>query len=245
MSFITTGQLAKQANVSVRTVQYYDRKGILLPSDYSEGGRRLYSEKDLQRLQLICFLRDLDFSIVQIKRILAEDNSYKVIELILKQHLCDLQTEVDSKVKKIDRLVNLSKELNLWKDVSEETLTAVSRKMENHKKQKHTYICLISLSLLANILLGVSIWLSFQWHNVWPFVIGVVIALAYTMSLVNYFYHQFAYLCPECHQLFQPVFKAFLLARHTPKTRRLTCPNCHQTSYCMEVLMPNEKDPIV
>ena len=41
MSKYTTGELAKLCGVTVRTVQYYDTRGILIPSDLSEGGRRL------------------------------------------------------------------------------------------------------------------------------------------------------------------------------------------------------------
>lgn len=57
----STGELAKAAGVTVRTVQYYDKRGILLPSQLTEGGRRIYTESDLERLKIICFLRDLDF----------------------------------------------------------------------------------------------------------------------------------------------------------------------------------------
>ncbi len=46
MSKYTTGEIAKLCGVSVRTVQYYDERGILIPSELSEGGRRLYSEDD-------------------------------------------------------------------------------------------------------------------------------------------------------------------------------------------------------
>lgn len=44
---LTTGELAKACHVSVRTVQYYDKKGILSPVDMSEGGRRLYDKQSL------------------------------------------------------------------------------------------------------------------------------------------------------------------------------------------------------
>ena len=59
MSKYTTGDLAKLCSVTVRTVQYYDARGILIPSELSEGGRRLYSEDDLKRMKIICFLRSL------------------------------------------------------------------------------------------------------------------------------------------------------------------------------------------
>ena len=50
MSQFSTGELAKAAEVSVRTVQYYDQRGILTPSEVTEGGRRIYHEPDLERL---------------------------------------------------------------------------------------------------------------------------------------------------------------------------------------------------
>ena len=57
MSKYTTRELAKLCSVTVRTVQYYDTRGILIPSELSEGGRRLYSDDDLRRMKIICFLR--------------------------------------------------------------------------------------------------------------------------------------------------------------------------------------------
>ena len=71
MSLYTTGELAKKCNVSVRTIQYYDERGILVPTDLTEGGRRLFSEEDVATLETICFLRDLDISIKDI----AEKNN--------------------------------------------------------------------------------------------------------------------------------------------------------------------------
>ena len=72
MSKYTTGELAKLCNVTVRTVQYYDKRGILIPTELSEGGRRLYSESDLQRLKVICFLREVDVPIDAISQLLEE-----------------------------------------------------------------------------------------------------------------------------------------------------------------------------
>ena len=55
MSKYTTGEMAKLCGVTVRTVQYYDTRGILIPSELSEGGRRLYSEDDLKRMRSSVF----------------------------------------------------------------------------------------------------------------------------------------------------------------------------------------------
>ncbi|MFA6941746.1 MAG: MerR family transcriptional regulator [Clostridiaceae bacterium] len=46
----TTGELSKRCSVSVRTVQYYDKEGLLKPSELSQGGRRLYTEEDMLKL---------------------------------------------------------------------------------------------------------------------------------------------------------------------------------------------------
>lgn len=53
MSLYTTRELAKKCGVLVRTVQYYDERGILVPTDLTEGGRRLFSEDDVATLETI------------------------------------------------------------------------------------------------------------------------------------------------------------------------------------------------
>ena len=62
MSMYTTGEVAKLCGVTVRMVQYYNARNIMIPSELSEGGRRLYSEDDLKRMKIICFLRELEIN---------------------------------------------------------------------------------------------------------------------------------------------------------------------------------------
>ena len=85
MSKYTTGEVAKLCGVTVRTVQYYDTRGILVPSELSEGGRRLYSEEDLRRMKIICFLRELGLPINAISQLLSEEDPGSVISLLLEQ----------------------------------------------------------------------------------------------------------------------------------------------------------------
>ena len=73
MSQYTTGEMAKACGVTVRTVQFYDQKGILIPSALSEGGRRLYSEDDLKKMKIICFLRDTGLSLDTIGQLMKEE----------------------------------------------------------------------------------------------------------------------------------------------------------------------------
>ena len=94
MSKYTTGEMAKLCGITVRTVQYYDSRNILVPSELSEGGRRLYSEEDLKRLKIICFLRELDLPINSIAQLLAEEDPGSVIDLLLVQQEQVLRSEI-------------------------------------------------------------------------------------------------------------------------------------------------------
>jgi len=55
--FMSVGEVAKKIGVTVRTLQYYDKIGLLSPSAESEGGRRLYTDKDLVMLHQIISLK--------------------------------------------------------------------------------------------------------------------------------------------------------------------------------------------
>lgn len=91
MSKYTTGEIAKLCGVTVRTVQYYDTRGILIPSELTEGGRRLYSEEDVKRMKIICFLRELGLPIDSISQLLSEDDFGSVISLMLDQQEATLK----------------------------------------------------------------------------------------------------------------------------------------------------------
>ena len=83
MSQYTTGEMAKLCGITVRTVQFYDQRGILTPSALTEGGRRLYSGEDLKRMKIICFLRDTGLSLDTISRLLKEEDPGSVIAVFL------------------------------------------------------------------------------------------------------------------------------------------------------------------
>ena len=65
--YMTIGEVAKKMRTTVRTLQYYDKEGLLSPSAESEGVRRLYTDKDLVTLHQILSLKSLGFSLDDIK----------------------------------------------------------------------------------------------------------------------------------------------------------------------------------
>jgi len=69
----TIGQLVQTSGVSIRTLRYYDSIDLLKPSDYTEGGHRLYTTEDLSTLQNIKSLQFLGLSLKEIKDILQKN----------------------------------------------------------------------------------------------------------------------------------------------------------------------------
>ncbi len=67
---MTVHEVSKLAGVSVRTLQYYDKIGLLHPSKYSDAGYRLYADTDLERLQQILLFRELEFPLKDIRKIM-------------------------------------------------------------------------------------------------------------------------------------------------------------------------------
>lgn len=68
--FYHTGEFACKASVSIRTLRYYDKVGLLSPSGYTEAGYRLYTDTDFLRLQQILALKFLGFSLDEIRQCL-------------------------------------------------------------------------------------------------------------------------------------------------------------------------------
>ena len=66
----TVNEVSKLAGVSIRTLQYYDKIGLLNPTGYTDAGYRLYDDTDLERLEHILLFRELEFSLKDIKEIL-------------------------------------------------------------------------------------------------------------------------------------------------------------------------------
>ena len=111
MSKYTTGEVARLCDVSVRTVQYYDSRGILIPSELSEGGRRLYSEEDVRKMRIICFLRQAGLSIGSIGQLMEEKDPGSVIEILLSQQEEQLRGEVAEREQQLEMLSGIRREM--------------------------------------------------------------------------------------------------------------------------------------
>jgi DNA-binding transcriptional MerR regulator len=237
----TTGELAKLCGVSVRTVQYYDSRNILVPSELSEGGRRLYSEDDLKRMRIICFLREAGISIHRINELFADAHPEKIILILLDQQEQELQEELAEQQKKLRIVESIKRELREIEHFSVDSIHDIARIM----KEKHKLARMRGLMVLIGIPVTVLQWISIiLWITNglwWLFILWACIAIPYGIGVSVYYMNHVAYICPACHNVFRPRFKESFWAYHTPRMRRLTCPECHRKSLCLEIYKEKEK----
>ncbi len=234
MSKYTTGEIAKLCGVSVRTVQYYDSRNILTPSELSEGGRRLYSEDDLKKMQIVCFLRDLDLSLSSIGELLSEEHPENVISVLLDEQEAALQKEIEKKQTTLDKLSELKKTLKTVERFSVESIGDVAYALENKKKMKQLHTILLISGIPIAVLQWTSIILWIVSGIWWLFVAYVLLEIPYAVWISHFYFKRVVYICPQCHAVFKPTLKEALWARHTPTLRKLTCTACSYHGFCVE-----------
>lgn len=240
MSKYTTGEIAKLCGVSVRTVQYYDSRNILIPSELSEGGRRLYTEDDLKRMRIICFLREAGFSISSIGELLAEEDPEKILSVLLDQQEELLREELEERQRKLGIVKSIRRELKELEHFSVESIGDIAHVMKNKNELKRlrTVALITDIPVIALQVGSIILWITKGiW---WLFAVWVGVTAVYGVWLSAYYFGHIAYICPECHEVFRPRFKEVFWARHTPKMRRLTCPSCGRKGLCVEVYAEKE-----
>jgi DNA-binding transcriptional MerR regulator len=110
------GELARRTGLTIRTLHHYDEIGLLSPSVRGESGHRLYTEADIARLQRIVSLRQLGFSLDEVRACLdrADFSPHRVIEL----HLARLREQITMQTRLSERLEGLAKHLRDAAEVS-------------------------------------------------------------------------------------------------------------------------------
>lgn len=74
--YYSSGEFARMAHVTLRTVRYYDKQELLKPSYVTDSGARFYTDEDFARLSQILLLKYLGFSLDDIREMLIDDSDY-------------------------------------------------------------------------------------------------------------------------------------------------------------------------
>lgn len=230
-----TGELADLCNVTVRTVQFYEKKGLLnaRKSTITPHGRRLFDEESKETLQVILILKSFGFKLKDIQIIINEQVDLKVIRTMVSER----EAEVEKEIKKLSQL---QKEIKQYQNyISKSSIAPLNKLLNTHQIMKRNkYQNKISSSFIKKLLpiafiqYGIIIFsiLNKSWK---PVVLNFPILMIFT-NLLTYQHHQIReYLCPNCQCLFSPSFKRWVIAKHTPNTRKLECVKCKETNYCI------------
>lgn len=110
-NFMAIGEVAKKMGVTVRTLQYYDKEGLLSPSTHSEGGRRLYSSKDLIMLHQVLSLKSLGFTLDDIKERLIKLETPKDVANALSEQADDIRNKIKNLQDSLKAIEQLKEEV--------------------------------------------------------------------------------------------------------------------------------------
>ena len=229
----TIGEAAKKLQVSTRTLRFYEEKDLVRPAYTEENGYRFYSEEQIRQIELILFLKELGFSLRQIKMLIQDKHGGQSLDLLLKEQYQENQRKIDKLSKKQRKIEHLQKiKLSRVVLTNHSGIKDIMRK-ENRLSALRRRMCFLGILLILGELIGISLLYAFK-VQMSVAVIGITVVGAIAFS--KYYYDNVEYVCPNCGDVFIPSFLTFNLAPHTPKFRKLTCPRCGKRSYCLEII---------
>src|SRR5438445_1307000 len=130
-------QFSELTSVTVRSLHYYDEIGLLTPSGRTEAGHRLYSEKDLLRLQQISTLKFLGFSLDVIKSIVLKENFDIKDSLKIQAEMLFSESE---KMNKAAKLIHfLINSLETDKKIDWQTVTKIIEVMQMDQLEQNQW----------------------------------------------------------------------------------------------------------
>ncbi|MDA8079044.1 MAG: heavy metal-responsive transcriptional regulator [Nitrospiraceae bacterium] len=123
MKYLSIGQLAKQAEVNIDTIRYYERRGLLSPPRRKESGYRQYLDDAIVRIRFIKHAKELGFSLDEIAELLSLKLNPKTKCGDVKNRAQEKISEIEGKIQMLERmrltLVRLTKMCEEGKQVSE------------------------------------------------------------------------------------------------------------------------------
>lgn len=116
--YYSIGQTAKICNISIQTLRYYDKIGLMKPSEIDRSsGYRYYSNLDILHIKIVQDMKSLDFSLEEIRYTLQSESLDRLMGLLKAKHEEALQeklrleritTSIEQRIKQIDALLELN-----------------------------------------------------------------------------------------------------------------------------------------
>src|SRR6266536_2741636 len=106
---LSSGDLARAAGTTVRTIRFYEEEGLLKPAVVSDGGHRRYTEDDLEKLRLISDLRELGLSLGEIRAVLELRAGCRTAGELAGRFQSVLMSHIDQAQRRLDRLKRVKK----------------------------------------------------------------------------------------------------------------------------------------
>ena len=234
MSTYTTGEMAKLCNVSVRTVQFYDTKGILHPSELTEGGRRIYNDDDLHKFQIICTLKSIGLSLSSIKNIIDSELSGKILTLLLKEQVDLLTDEIGERQKQLEMINIIIDNMNDKTIIPANTILDIENYMEKKKKNrnmKNLTLIYVGVGIVSALGLSFMVWLIMSqiWWGLALYIFCAIFGLF--VSALQLKGNEF--ICPKCDSVFKPPLWRAFFSTGNHKVRWINCPECGKKEWCV------------
>lgn len=123
---LKVGELARRTGLTVRTLHHYDEIGLVKPGLHTESGHRLYTGRDIERLQQVLSLRQLGFSLEEIRDCLTQAR-FSPVELV-RLHIGRLREQIELQRALCERLEALAAHFCAAEEVSaEEFIQTIER----------------------------------------------------------------------------------------------------------------------
>lgn len=129
------GEIAKQAGVTLRTLRYYDELGLITPTSRTSGNFRLFEENSISIVKLITNLKNLGFSLEEIKELLNSPNSPKENNISVLNHTKKILLAEKEKVNE-----NLIKYQKLFEEINS-SLETIDKCFECKKEKEPDAPC--------------------------------------------------------------------------------------------------------
>ncbi len=190
---------------------------------------------NLKLFLAFALLKVLGFRLADIREILRQENPGEFIQDRLDKQLQEFKTEIDAAKESVETIKALQPYLSHLNDLPITSIGEMGDIMQNKKDLRNTRTVLFAAGIAIDIVEVVAFVVSLRTGQ-WGWFIGaIVLAVLGATWLVNFMYHRVAYVCPNCGFIFRPTKKAFFFSAHTLATRKLKCPNCHETNSCLEI----------